>query len=206
MKAILYVFLDVTIYVVQGLLLVMLLKAAQARFPFKKLYANHAILLMQYVAIQMILHYSNMVKSILYGNRMIMNNSRQSIIPVLVSMLITFAVSMLLLKEERLKIVYYVVTFYSVIELLKFALNPSFLWIFEKLMDWNQYLCVDKQMYGEKMFYAAASVIEIIWNMLFNFTILFFAYKIIKRIKKYLEMKEAYQKSELIFLLFPSVI
>ena len=38
MKAILYVFLDVTIYVVQGLLLVMLLKAAQARFPFKKLY------------------------------------------------------------------------------------------------------------------------------------------------------------------------
>ena len=111
MKAILYVFLDVTIYVVQGLLLVMLLKAAQARFPFKKLYTNHAILLTQYVAIQMILHYSNMVKSILYGNRMIMNNSRQSIIPVLVSMLITFAVSMLLLKEERLKIVYYVVTF-----------------------------------------------------------------------------------------------
>ena len=143
MKAILYVFLDVTIYVVQGLLLVMLLKAAQARFQFKKLYTNHAILLMQYVAIQMILHYSNMVKSILYGNRMIMNNSRQSIIPVLVSMLITFAVSMLLLKEERLKIVYYVVTFYSVIELLKFAFHPIFLWIFEKLMDLNQYLCVD---------------------------------------------------------------
>lgn len=206
MKAILYVFLDVTIYVVQGLLLVMLLKAAQARFPFKKLYTNHAILLIQYVAIQMILHYSNMVKSILYGNRMIMNNSRQSIIPVLVSMLITFAVSMLLLKEERLKIVYYVETFYSVIELLKFAFNPIFLWIFEKLMDWNQYLCVDHLMYGEKMFYAAASVIEIIWNLLFNFTILFFAYKIIKQIKKYLEMKEAYQKSELIFLLFPSVI
>ena len=154
MKAILYVFLDVTIYVVQGLLLVMLLKAAQARFQFKKLYANHVILLMQYVAIQMILHYSNMVKSILYGNRMIMNNSRQSIIPVLVSMLITLAVSMLLLKEERLKIVYYVVTFYSVIELLKFAFNPSFLWIFEKLMDWNQYLCVDHLMYGEKMYYA----------------------------------------------------
>lgn len=199
-KDIIYVLLDVITYFVQALLLVMLLKTAQARFHFKKL------LLVQYVTIQMILHDSNIVKSILYGNRAIMNTSRRSIIPVLVSMLITFAVCMLFLKEKRLKIVYYVVTFYSVIELLRFAFYPFFLWIFEKLMNLDQYLYVDKRMYEEKMFYTAASAIEIIWNMLFNFTILFFIYKIIKRIKKYVEMKESYQMSELMFLLFPGVI
>lgn len=199
-KDIIYVLLDVITYFVQALLLVMLLKTAQERFHFKKL------LLVQYVTIQMILHDSNIVKSILYGNRAIMNTSRRSIIPVLVSMLITFAVCMLFLKEKRLKIVYYVVTFYSVIELLRFAFYPFFLWIFEKLMNLDQYLYVDKRMYEEKMFYTAASAIEIIWNMLFNFTILFFVYEIIKWIKKYVEMKESYQTSELMFLLFPGVI
>lgn len=199
-KDIIYVLLDVITYFVQALLLVMLLKTAQARFHFKKL------LLVQYVTIQMILHDSGIVKSILYGNRTIMNTSRRSIIPVLVSMLITLAVCMLFLKEKRLKIVYDVVTFYSVIELLRFAFYPFFLWIFEKLASLDQYLYADRRLYEEKMFYTVASAIEIIWNMLFNFTILFFVYKIIKWIKKYVEMKESYQTSELMFLLFPSVI
>lgn len=133
-------------------------------------------------------------------------DSRQSILPVLVSMLITCAIGLLLLKEKRRKVVYYVVTFYSNIELVKFAFYSISLWVFENLMNCNLDLYIDKQVYGEKMFYAASSVIEFLWNMLFNFAILFLSYKIIKWIKKYLEMREAYQKSELIFLLFPSVI
>lgn len=206
MKDIIYVFLDIIIYFVQGLLLIMLLKAAQTRFQFTKKYMTEAILLIQYVAIQMFLHYSSWVKNIFYGNSMMMQNSRQSIIPVLVSMLITCAISMLFLKEKKLKIVYYVVTFYSVIELLKFAFYAISLWLFENLMNFNQYLYWDKQIYGEKMLYVAGSAIEILWNLFLNFTILLLSYKIIKWLKKYLEMKEAYQKSELIFLLFPSVI
>lgn len=68
------------------------------------------------------------------------------------------------------------------------------------------YLYADKQIYGAAMFYIANSAIEILWNVLFDFAILFLSYKIIKRIEKYLQMKEVYQKPELIFLLFPSVI
>lgn len=137
---------------------------------------------------------------------MMIQDSRQSILPVLVSMFITCAIGLLLLKEKRLKVVYYVVTFYSIIELVKFAFYLISLWVFENLMNCNLYLYIDKQVYGEKMFYAASSVIEFLWNMLFNFAILFLSYNIIKWIKKYLEMREVYQKSELIFLLFPSVI
>lgn len=119
MESITVVLLDSGIFVVQGLLLVMLLQEAQGRFPFKKRSVNQAILLLQYVAVQLFLHDSGMVKSIFYGNSMVMNSSRQSILPMLISMVMTGVVSMLLFKENRLKVAYYVVTFYSVLELLK---------------------------------------------------------------------------------------
>ena len=206
MKDIIYVILDIVVYFAQGLLLVTLLTTAQARFQFTRKYMSEAILLVQYVTVRLVLHYSSMVTNILYGNNMTIQDSRQSILPVLVGMFITVAISLLLFNEKRLKIVYYVVTFYAVIELVKFAFYSISLWLFENLMSCNLYLYIDKQIYGEKMFYAAGSVIEILWNILFDFAILFLSYKIIKSIKKYLEMKEVYQKSELIFLLFPSVI
>lgn len=206
MKDSIYILLDIVVYSAQGLLLMMLLKTAQARFSFKKAYVNHAILLIQYVGIQLLLHYSDRIKTIFYGKDMIINNSRQSSLLVLTSMLITCAVSLLLLKENKLKIIYYVITFYSVVELLKFAVYPALFWLFTKLVSLNQYLFLDKQMYGETMFYQITSVIEIFWNILFAATILIFTYLINKRIKKYLEMKETYQRSEMIFLLVPSVI
>lgn len=206
MESITVVLLDLGIYVLQGWLLVMLLKEAQGRFPFKKRSVNQAILLLQYVAVQLFLHDSGMVKSIFYGNSMVMNSSRQSILPVLASMFVTCAVSMFLFKENRLKIAYYVVTFYSVLELLKFAFYSDLLWLFTKLVDLNQYLFLNRQLYGEQMFYIIASAIGMIWNLMFVLLLLLCAYQIIQWIKKYLNMKEDYQTSELLFLLFPSVI
>lgn len=206
MKVNIYIFLDIAIYFVQGLLLVMLLKTAQARFSFKKVYANNAIILMQYVVIQMFLHYSQWVKSLIYGKNMIMNNSRQSIILVLISMFVTCAVSLFLLKESRLKIIYYVVTFYSVMELLRIAVYPLLSLLLTKLVSLNQYLFLNRQMYGQEMFFEVAYFIEVFWNILFAVTLLIFTYMINKRIKKYVEIKENYQRSQLIFLLVPSVI
>ena len=75
---------DIISYFVQGMLLVNLLKETQPRFPFKK-YHSAAILLGQYVAVQIFLHYSVFIKSLLYGKSMVMNNSRQSILPVLIA-------------------------------------------------------------------------------------------------------------------------
>ena len=53
MKDIIYVGCDIAAHFVQGLLLVTLLKTAQARFSFKKAYVNDAILLIQYMVIQL---------------------------------------------------------------------------------------------------------------------------------------------------------
>ena len=113
MRDIVYNVFDIISYFVQGMLLVTLLKEAQPHFPFKK-YHSAAILLGQYVAVQIFLHYSVFIKSLLYGKSMVMNNSRQSILPVLISMLVICVAGIFLFNESRLKIIYYVVTFYSV--------------------------------------------------------------------------------------------
>ena len=204
MRDIVYNVFDIISYFVQGMLLVTLLKEAQPHFPFKK-YHSAAILLGQYVAVQIFLHYSVFIKSLLYGKSMVMNNSRQSILPVLISMLVICVAGIFLFNESRLKIIYYVVTFYSVMELLKFAIYPLFLWLLTKLVDLNQYLFLDRQMYGETMFFEVNSGIEMFWNLSYVLVLLFFTYRIIVWMKKYLEMKENYENSQLIFVLFPSV-
>ena len=204
MRDIVYNVFDIISYFVQGMLLVNLLKETQPRFPFKK-YHSAAILLGQYVAVQIFLHYSVFIKSLLYGKSMVMNNSRQSILPVLISMLVTCVAGIFLFNESRLKIIYYVVTFYSVMELLKFAIYPLFLWLLTKLVDLNQYLFLDRQMYGETMFFEVNSGIEMFWNLSYVLVLLVFTYRIIVWMKKYLEMKENYENSQLIFVLFPSV-
>ena len=134
-----------------------------------------------------------------------MKNSRQSILPVLISMLVTCVAGVFLFKESRFKIIYYVVTFYSVMELLKFAIYPPFLWLLTKLVDLNQYLFLDRHMYGKTMFFEVNSGIELFWNLGYVLALLFLTYRIILWIKKYLEMKENYENSQLIFVLFPSV-
>ena len=68
MRDIVYNVFDIISYFVQGMLLVNLLKEAQPRFPFKK-YHSAAILLGQYVAVQIFLHYSVFIKSLLSLNK-----------------------------------------------------------------------------------------------------------------------------------------
>ena len=161
MKDVIYVLFDTIIYFVQGLLFVMMLKGAKGRFSWKNRYSQSAILLLQYVAVQMFLHESGWIKRIFYGDSMGIHNSRQSIILVLFSMAVTLVVSVLVLKEKRMKIVYYVVTFYSIMELIKFAFYPFSLWLLDRLMQINTYLYADRQIYGQETFYMAVSGIEI---------------------------------------------
>lgn len=86
------------------------------------------------------------------------------------------------------------------------AFHPVLLWVLRKLVDLNDYLFLKKQLYGEEMFYAAVSGIEIFWNILLAGTVLIFSYEILRRVKKYLALKEVHERSQLIFLLFPSLI
>lgn len=100
MRDIVYNVFDIISYFVQGMLLVTLLKEAQPHFPFKK-YHSAAILLGQYVAVQIFLHYSVFIKSLLYGKSMVMNNSRQSILPVLISMLVICVAGIFFVQRKQ---------------------------------------------------------------------------------------------------------
>lgn len=68
------------------------------------------------------------------------------------------------------------------------------------------YFFLDKQLYGTDTFFRISGIIEVCWNILFVLILLLFAYQAIKFIKKYLDIREHYEQSQLIFLLFPSLI
>lgn len=204
MKDSIYILLDILTYCVQGALLGMFLDTAQVRFPFPE-YVKKGMLLLQYAVVQIFLHESGWVRNLFYGNSA-MSDSRRSIWPVLASMFVTWVVSRILLREDRRKLLYGVVTFYSVTELLKMAFHPALLWVLRKLMALNDYMFLEKQLYEESTFLTAVSAIEIFWNVLFAGMVLLFSYEILRRVKQYLALKDVQERSQLIFLLFPSLI
>ena len=92
MKDVIYSFMDIANYLMQGILLVFFLKSAEERFHFRIKNVTRIILILQYVAVQLFLHTSDNVKILLYGQTRMMSDSRQSIILVLVSLFVTYIV------------------------------------------------------------------------------------------------------------------
>lgn len=199
-------FMDLLNYFVQGILFVVFFQSGQYRFVFKIRNAAEMIFIAQYMAVQLFLHNADVVKRLLYEQNMIMSDSRQGTLLVMASMFITYTVSITLLKESKLKTLYYVITFYSILELVKFTLYPVLLQTFQGITNLNLYLYSVKGTYGVDAFYRITSIAEVIWNILQNVIILFISYKVLLQIKEYLKQEVTYQKSELIFLMIPSGI
>ena len=206
MKDVIYSFMDIANYLLQGILLVFFLQSAEERFHLKIKNMTRIILIAQYVAVQLFLHTSDNVKTLLYGQTRMMSDSRQSIILVLVSLCVTYIVCIGVLRESKLKVFYYVVTFYSVIELVRFTFSTASLKILDLLVNVNLYLCIEKSVYGTEVFYIVSTAIEAVWNVLMVAAVLSVSYNIIRQMKKYLSLEDEYRKSELIYLLLPSGI
>lgn len=205
-KDIIYICMDAVNYLLQGILLIMLLQITTKRFQFRLKHITEILLILQYMAVQMILHYSVFVKQILYGQSQIVTDSRQSIILIFISMGVTYLTAMIVLTEQRLKLFYEIVTFYSIQELVRFAFYVIFLRVYEWTAKLNLYLYIEKSVYKEDVFLLLTTASEIVWNLLSAAIILFISYKIIRKIKNYMISEEKYQTGELLFLLTPSVI
>lgn len=206
MKEVIYSLMDIVNYLMQGILLVFFLESAEARFHFRIKNMTEIILAVQYMAVQLFLHTSDSIKTLLFGQTQIMSDSRQSIILVVVSLCITYFICIGALRESKLKVFYYVVTFYAVIELVRFTFYTMSLKILDAFVNLNVYLCIEKGVYGTEAFFMAASIIEAVWNVLMITAVLFVSCKIILQMKEYLSLEDEYQKSELIYLLLPSGI
>lgn len=206
MYSIIYLFLDVFFYTGQAFILFMLFQTSQWRFVSRYKYNYGLILILQYVVLQMYLHNSKMMQKIVFGNDAHISSSRFSIVFVIISFAATYIFARILLKESRIRICYYVLSFFAVSELVKSAIYVIFIELLNLITDFMSYLYLEKQMYDLATFQTGMQVAEIVWNMIYCFSELTISWMVIKKMKSFLNRKDRYQKWEQMFLLFPSLI
>ena len=206
MYNIIYFLIDLFFYLGQAILLSIAFQSAQGRFNFHNKYARSLIFIVQYVVVQMYLHNSKIIKTIVFGDDGVNVNSRFSMAFVILSFVVTYTFARVLLKENRLKICYYALSFYAIIELVKSALYAVFVKLLNIVINCITHFYLEKQMYDAATFQALAQSAEIIWNIMYCVVELIVSWLIIRKLKSYLNMKDTYQKWEQVFLLFPNLI
>ena len=206
MYNIIYFLIDLFFYLGQATLLSIAFQSAQGRFNFHNKYARSLIFIVQYVVVQMYLHNSKIMKTIVFGDDGVNVNSRFSMAFVILSFVVTYTFARVLLKENRLKICYYALSFYAIIELVKSALYAVFVKLLNIVINCITHFYLEKQMYDAATFQALAQSAEIIWNIMYCVVELIASWLVIRKLKSYLNMKDTYQKWEQVFLLFPNLI
>lgn len=199
-----YLILDFVFYFGQGTLLALIFESANSRFCNKNV--SCIIMILQYTIVQTFIHNSKTIKNMIIGKDAILFDSRFSIIFVGINLLATYVAVRLLIKESRRKVCYYVLSFWTVLELVKTALYVIFIELMNALIQFYTYLCIEKQIIELSEFQSMVQVTEIIWNAVYCMTELIIAWYVIRQLKKHLNIKDVYHKWQQIFLLFPSVI
>lgn len=137
---------------------------------------------------------------------MIPVSSKPSILCIAVSLTISAVFCLILYKGNSMGIVYLIITFYALMELIRFALYSSFIWILELLMYLHMYLFENAKFMGEPQLKYAISITEGIWNFTVMVIILSILYWCLKRYKSYLFVNEhELQLTEIAFLSVPSI-
>lgn len=166
MKEIIYICMDVFEYAVFGFLLAYLLKGMvrERFFGSGAVKMTACILCVQFVTVRMVLSRAAWVKQIIYGKEMYLVSSRQSIIPVAVSMIVTLFAGMILYKGSRMKLMSLVTAFYALLELVRFTWYPLAVKSINTAADYYNRMFWEKEAMSLEEYQQAMSVIELVWN------------------------------------------
>ena len=188
MKEIIYVCMDLIEYAILGFLLAYLLKGMiQERF----LWNGHRnltslLLCLQFVIIRLTVSWAPWVKQIIYGKDRYMVSSRQSIIPVAVSMIGTLFMGMILYKGNRMKLLSLVTAFYALLQLIQFAYYPLAMKSIGKVVDHYNFLLLEKETMTVEQYQTVIGKVEFVWNGILTIAAIFFTWICVEKYKKYL--------------------
>ncbi len=203
MKDVLYFIGDLVYYTAVGTLLASLLAGMlPARFTGLGDIKIRRWITLQFCVVRVLFAWSTYIRQLIYGQGMIVVSSRQSIIPVAVSMAVTLGAGILLFRGSRMKLLSLVTAFYALMELVRFLLYPVAVGSINFVANHytEQFLSdavLDLAGYQQFMGY-----VELIWNviiMLGNMAILAYC---VQRYKKELSYDEGSLKSWEASLLF----
>ncbi len=208
MTEIFYFLMDICNYAVQGFILVRLMQGIlQKRFRFHKKYFTGGILWLQFMAVQLFLADAPIVKKLIYGEDMLVRNSGRSIWLIVISMGATLCFTMILYSGNWIGIVYLVIIFYALRELVRFTMYSFLMWGLDRVINgylyglWEQGR-IELQSYIQYLTYT-----QVVWNFLMIVSsLLIFSWCIFKY-KRYLQIEEhRLQTSEILFLSVPGVM
>lgn len=168
-------------------------------------YAQAAIVL-QFVIVQMLLHGIPALQRWMYGEFMMPRTSITTIRYVMLTMAVTFLVSMLVYAAEG-KLFCCVVVFYTMLELIRFAIYSLFVVILQLGMQGVVHLLERGIWADTDKFMLFTIIVEIAWNLLFNAALLTILWLCIREYKKSFYGRELrLDRMDLLFLMLPSFV
>lgn len=208
MKETLYFWLDFTTYLVMGILLAYLLRgmllersACKGKIPLASI-----IICLQFVLIRQIMAQADWAKQFMYGADMQMSSSRQSILPMAVSMLVTLFVGAVCYPGNRRKLLSLVTAFYAFLELVRFTFYSAATVSINKVVEYYNHQLLCEHMDLEK-YQQILGKIEIVWNILLSLSIVLFLMQCVRWYKKSIRAGESmYHQHEAALLLIPALM
>ena len=170
---IIYFWLDAAELSVLGGFLVYLLKGIlPERVVWKQKIHASFFMWLQFVAVRQFLAYSQWVKKLIYGADMNIVNSRQTIVPVMVSLSVTLIAGMVCYKGSRMKLLSLVTAFYALWELVRFLLYPAAIWCIEVSVE-NYTQSISKNGSPDMLLMEQEIAgMEMVWNFCHSFVII----------------------------------
>lgn len=213
MKVIIFFVLDIIEYAIQGSMFAWFLHGmVKERNGWNRLigesrisYAQAAVVI-PFIIVQMLLHGIPPIQRFLYGEYMMPSSSVVTILHVMITMLMSFVVCMLVYERQKGKLFCYITVFYSMMELIRFAIYPVFSIAIELGMQRIIRLVEQNIWVDNDSFMVFLTVVEILWGLLFNAVLVLILYFCIREYKKML-VKRARElgRIELLFLMAPCV-
>lgn len=152
-------------------------------------------------------NYLPLLKKLLYGNEEGMVESRKSILPMFLSMLVMLGYCLYFYKDKKRRISYLVFTVYTVNELIVFTLHTFFTLIFRGISEIFIHLAMSENQFLLENFPVIFEGIEILWNLSFQTVFLILFYHLLKVLKSNLiYIGKRIDKAQELFLAVPSAM
>lgn len=216
MREILYFWVDFLDYAILGLLLVSLFRGLlPERFCGVFLLKTPALMCMQFAGVRMFVSHSRWMKQLIYGKEMYLAHSRQSIIPVAVSMAFTLLAGYALYRGSRMRLLSLVTVYYAFWELIRFTFYPLAVGSMNFAAEYVNHLFWEASAISGDRYQQMMAGIEFAWNILlsaFIFLLLLFCiyrykrYLMIEKISDYPDQDDFYRHKEAALTFVPGLL
>ena len=197
MKEILYFWMDLLEEGILAYLLIWLFKdLLPERFCEKGRLKSHQMMWLCFVGVRMIFSHLEWVKQLLYGNEMYIADSRQSILPVAVSMAVTLLTGAAVYRGSRMKLISLVTAFYAMFELSRFTFYPLAVNSIDFVAEYYNRLCWEENKITIEQYQRLMGQIEIVWNVLVSAVLIVTLMFCVRRYKRDLMRGEMFGGSK----------